>query len=103
MVLDRLYQARNLKEIESAFEYRERIKTRWNSIKPRTVIEEIKEIDIKTDNWYVGIVNKIYRDTFNNYFNDNIKKYEHKVFTKEWHQKLKRLSNYSKSNGLLDL
>ena len=48
-VLRRLYLSEGLRETKRAFEYRSRIRTRWNVIKPRSVAEEIKEIDTKTD------------------------------------------------------
>ena len=48
-VLRRLYLAENLRETMRSFEYRQRIKTRWNVIKPRSVKEEIEKIDLKTD------------------------------------------------------
>ena len=101
-VLRRLYLAKNLTEIRQAFEYRQRIKTRWNTIKPKSVVEEIKEIDTKTDDWSVGIINKIYRDMFNNYFSENINKKSYKTFAKEWHKNIKLLCNYSNSKGILD-
>ena len=72
-------------------------------LKPRSVIEEIKEIDMKTDQWNVTEINKIYRNMFNNYFSENIAKRSYKTFAKEWHKDLKRMSNYSNSKGILDL
>ena len=48
-VLDRLYCAENLKETMAAFNYRARMNTRWNTIKPRKLGKEIKEIDLATD------------------------------------------------------
>ena len=48
-VLRRLYLSEGIRETRRAFEYRQRIRTRWNVIKPRSVVEEIKEIDTKTD------------------------------------------------------
>ena len=71
-VLRRLYMADNLKETMQAFEYRQRIRTRWNDINPKSVVEEIKEINLKTDRWNAFEINRIYRDMFNNYFNENI-------------------------------
>ena len=85
------------------FEYGQGIKTRWNNIKPRSVEEEIKEIDLKTDKWNQKEISDIYRDMFNNYFNDNIKRKSYKMFAKEWHKNVKMISNYSKNNGILDL
>jgi hypothetical protein len=48
-VLKRLYLAENVKETMRAFDYRQRIRTRWNKINPKSVMEEIKQIDMKTD------------------------------------------------------
>ena len=47
------------------------------------VEEEIKDISMKTDDWNVGEVNKIYRNMFRNYFNENIKNKSYKMFAKE--------------------
>ena len=102
-VLRRLYLANNLKETMQAFEYRQRIRTRWNDINPKSVVEEIKEINLKTDKWNAFEINKIYRDMFNNYFNENIEKKSYKTFAKEWHKNIKMMSNYSNNNGILDL
>lgn len=86
-----------------AFDYRHKIRTRWNKIHPKSVIEEIKDIDTKTDEWTVVEVNKIYRDTFNNYFSENINKKSYKTFAKEWHKNIKLMCNYSNNKGILDL
>ena len=40
---------------------------------------------------------------FNNYFNENIKRKSYKTFAKEWHKNIKKISNYSMRNGILDL
>ena len=53
-VLKRLYLSNGLKDTMRAFDYRQRMRTRWNIIKPRSIAEEIKEIDTKTDDWSVG-------------------------------------------------
>ena len=66
-------------------------------------MEEIKEIDMKTDEWTVVEVSKIYRDTFNNYFSENINKKSYKTFAKEWHKNIKLMCNYSNNKGILDL
>ena len=103
-VVERLYCAENLKEIMAAFDYRARIKTRWNTMRPKKITDEIKEIDLKTDkNWTATEVSKAYRGIYDNYFHDNIGQGGKNNFTKEWHSKLKRLCNYGKNFGLLDL
>ena len=71
--MDRLYLADNLKDIKEAFNFRAKLCTRWDNVKPRSIKEEIDEIDLKTDKWNAGEVNRIYRDMFDNYFNENIK------------------------------
>ena len=102
-VLRRLYLSEGIRDTRRAFEYRQRIRTRWNVIKPRSVAEEIKEIDTKTDEWNVFEINKIYRNMFNNYFSENIVKKSYKTLAKEWHKNIKLMSNYSNSKGILDL
>jgi len=86
-----------------AFEYRQRIRTRWNTIRPRSIIEEIKEIDTKTDHWNATEITKIYKRMFDNYFDENIVKKSYKTFAKEWHKNIKLVCNYSNKNGILDL
>ena len=49
-VMDRLYLADDIKEIKDAFRYRQRIKTRWDNVKPRSIKEELEGISLKTDN-----------------------------------------------------
>ena len=43
-VMDRLYLADSLYEIRAAFDFRTRIRARWDTIKPRLIKEEIQEI-----------------------------------------------------------
>ena len=50
-LLEGAYKANGAKEMMEVFESGQRVKTKWNNIKPRSVEEEIKEIDLKTDNW----------------------------------------------------
>ena len=49
-LLEGAYKANGAKEMMEVFESGQRVKTKWNNIKPRSVEEEIKEIDLKTDN-----------------------------------------------------
>ena len=70
------------------------IRTRWSNVKPRSIKEEIDKIDLKTDNWNVGEINKIYREMFSNYFSENITQRSYKTYAKKWHNDLKKLCNY---------
>ena len=72
-VLERLYVANNLKEIINAFRYRERIETRWDSIKNNWVETEIRNIDMKTKDWNATEVTKICKQMWDDAFNTKVR------------------------------
>ena len=40
---------------------------------------------------------------FTKFFNENIRDKSYKTYAKEWHSNIKKVSNYSANNGILDL